>query len=191
MREQVSYRAGGERVPWIESHQELLRHRKTRRLAARLGVDLPTAIGHLHILWWWALEHAKDGDLTGMDPAEIASVMEWRGEPGTLFDALLWCGDPGAAGFLEWKGGRLLIHDWHQGRPSRGLAGVIRRAWYAVAAHAGPAVFRRDDYTCRLCGRRGGPLEVDHIVPVARGGENDPDNLQTLCRGCNRRKGAS
>lgn len=33
-------------------------------------------------------------------------------------------------------------------------------------------------------------LEVDHIVPVSRGGLSEPDNLQTLCWRCNRTKGA-
>lgn len=31
-------------------------------------------------------------------------------------------------------------------------------------------------------------LEVDHIVPVSRGGMSTPDNLQTLCWRCNRTK---
>ena len=34
-----------------------------------------------------------------------------------------------------------------------------------------------------------GQLEVDHIVPLARGGTNWPSNLQLLCRSCNARKG--
>lgn len=30
---------------------------------------------------------------------------------------------------------------------------------------------------------------VDHMVPVSRGGSNDPGNLQLLCRSCNDSKG--
>ena len=51
------------------------------------------------------------------------------------------------------------------------------------------AVFRRDGYSCISCGSEY-DLSVDHIYPVSRGGGNDPDNLQTLCRTCNSRKGA-
>lgn len=51
-------------------------------------------------------------------------------------------------------------------------------------------VFELDDYTCRLCGAVD-DLEVDHVVPLARGGGNDLANLQTLCGRCNRLKGAN
>ena len=51
-------------------------------------------------------------------------------------------------------------------------------------------VFKRDGYRCCECGasKDETSLEIDHIVPVARGGTNDIDNLQTLCRECNRMK---
>jgi hypothetical protein len=53
-------------------------------------------------------------------------------------------------------------------------------------------VYARDGYTCRYCGRERGHavrLELDHFYPVARGGSDDPDNLVTACRACNRAKG--
>jgi hypothetical protein len=51
-------------------------------------------------------------------------------------------------------------------------------------------VFQRDGYACSACGSET-DLTVDHIHPVALGGNNDPSNLRTLCRSCNSRKGAS
>ncbi len=53
----------------------------------------------------------------------------------------------------------------------------------------------RDGYRCRQCGisLTSEPhllLEVDHIIPVSRGGLSTPENLQTLCWRCNRSKGA-
>jgi hypothetical protein len=56
--------------------------------------------------------------------------------------------------------------------------------WYPLRTF----VFARDDYTCRYCGQRGGRLECDHVVPLARGGSNDLDNLTTACMPCNRSK---
>jgi hypothetical protein len=54
-------------------------------------------------------------------------------------------------------------------------------------------IMRRDGFRCQLCGRSRAEdedleLEVDHIVPVAKGGTNDPENLWTLCWDCNRGK---
>lgn len=49
-------------------------------------------------------------------------------------------------------------------------------------------VFKRDRYRCRICGRSGIELEVDHKIPVEKGGSDALDNLQTLCFDCNRGK---
>ena len=52
-------------------------------------------------------------------------------------------------------------------------------------------VFKRDKFTCQYCGRSAPDvvLEVDHIKPVAAGGENDILNYVTSCSDCNRGKG--
>lgn len=50
------------------------------------------------------------------------------------------------------------------------------------------AVLRRDHHRCVWCGGQEN-LAVDHIIPRAKGGTNDPRNLQTLCRSCNSSKG--
>jgi HNH endonuclease len=49
------------------------------------------------------------------------------------------------------------------------------------------AVLVRDGGRCRRC-RRAINLEMDHIVPVSKGGKTEEGNLQTLCRRCNRVK---
>lgn len=52
-------------------------------------------------------------------------------------------------------------------------------------------VFKRDSFRCQYCGRSAPDviLEVDHIKPVAEGGDNSLLNLITSCRDCNRGKG--
>jgi hypothetical protein len=50
-------------------------------------------------------------------------------------------------------------------------------------------ILKRDDYRCRLCGRRAADytdieLHVHHIRPWSRGGLTDDDNLITLCSTC-------
>lgn len=49
-------------------------------------------------------------------------------------------------------------------------------------------VFDRDNYTCQYCGQIGGILEVDHKLPISKGGTNNLKNLTTACRKCNRQK---
>jgi 5-methylcytosine-specific restriction protein A len=44
-------------------------------------------------------------------------------------------------------------------------------------------VLARDRFTCQRCGKRS-ELEVDHLVPVAKGGSWELDNLWTLCKPC-------
>lgn len=53
-------------------------------------------------------------------------------------------------------------------------------------------ILERDGYKCCICGAGkddGAILEVDHIVPVTKGGKTEKDNLQTLCHSCNHGKG--
>lgn len=54
-------------------------------------------------------------------------------------------------------------------------------------------VFKRDLFTCQYCGNTPPHviLEVDHIIPVSKGGDNLFDNLITSCFQCNRGKGAN
>ena len=49
------------------------------------------------------------------------------------------------------------------------------------------AVYKRDRYRCVKCGSTVN-LEVDHIMPIAKGGKTTFNNLQTLCKRCNMNK---
>ena len=90
---------------WIESHQALREHPKTRKLARLLSVSVPTVIGYLHCLWWWALDYAADGDLSPYDADEIEHAACWDGDAGAFWLAIC------DVGFVDGGGGH--IHDWH------------------------------------------------------------------------------
>lgn len=51
-------------------------------------------------------------------------------------------------------------------------------------------VFKRDGFTCQYCGKHPPEivLEVDHILPKSKNGEDDINNLITSCFDCNRGK---
>ena len=54
-------------------------------------------------------------------------------------------------------------------------------------------ILQRDNYTCKNCGLSVDKepnllLEIDHIIPISKGGLTTEDNLQTLCWKCNRSK---
>lgn len=53
-------------------------------------------------------------------------------------------------------------------------------------------VFKRDSFRCQYCGRSAPDtiLVIDHIKPVAIGGDDDITNLVTSCQDCNSGKGA-
>jgi hypothetical protein len=48
-------------------------------------------------------------------------------------------------------------------------------------------VLRRDNHTCRYCGRTAPEvkLTIDHVVPEALGGRTEPANLAAACGDCN------
>lgn len=94
-------------MAWIESHQGLANHPKTKRLVRRLDISVPLAIGHLHCLWWWALDFAQDGEITQYDAFDIADACQWRGQAEHMHDALI------EAGFIDLSDERKFLHDWY------------------------------------------------------------------------------
>ncbi|MDR1572389.1 MAG: HNH endonuclease [Clostridiales Family XIII bacterium] len=181
-------------MAWIESHQELGRHPKTKRLARALQTSLPTAVGHLTFFWWWALDYAQNGDLNGFDEADMADAAGWEGEPGVFVNALI------AAKFLDQDERGTRIHDWHDyaGRliGQRRAQAASRQKKYALYSdlRLTRAVKARDGDICQYCGktvdwsdRRGGEGGTyDRIDPD---GGNAIDNIVVCCRLCSSEKG--
>ena len=58
-------------------------------------------------------------------------------------------------------------------------------------------IFKRDKWKCQACGiktqkndhLKDNAAELDHIIPMSRGGGHIKSNVQTLCRKCNGEKG--
>lgn len=63
----------------------------------------------------------------------------------------------------------------------------------AVSKRLRYEILRRDNHACRYCGATAPDvkLTVDHVVPVALGGSDEPSNLVTACEPCNSGKSAS
>ncbi|MFF9403715.1 HNH endonuclease [Streptomyces sp. NPDC014744] len=51
------------------------------------------------------------------------------------------------------------------------------------------AVFRRDGFRCLACGSED-DLTIDHVQHQSAGGRHGIENLRTLCRSCNSRRGS-
>lgn len=63
----------------------------------------------------------------------------------------------------------------------------ITRHPYDVPNEQRARIFARDGQRCLKCKSKDS-LSIDHIIPLASGGDNADDNLQTLCSKCNSSK---
>lgn len=121
-------------MAWIPSYQELREHPKLHRLARRLGCDRYKAIGHLHGLWWWALDYAPDGSLAELDADDIATAAGWDGDADVFLAGLVESGflDPSPYALHNWGkyGGKLVEKrrtDAERKRRSSGFPAEVAR----------------------------------------------------------------
>ena len=101
-------------MAWIEAHQELRNHPKTKKAARLLGISRPQMIGHLFCLWWWCLDYSANGNLSAFDNADIADGAEWEGDPDRFVHSLIDCGPSNRPGFLVDNGAGLEVKDWSE-----------------------------------------------------------------------------
>ena len=94
-------------MAWIQSHQSLGNHRKTLHASELLRCNQYQLIGHLHALWWWALDNAgPDGDLNGATDRVIAAAAGWNKDATRFVSALT------EAGFIDPTDHGRRVHDW-------------------------------------------------------------------------------
>ncbi|WP_431861427.1 HNH endonuclease [Azospirillum sp.] len=169
-------------MDWCRLHHGVSTDPKWRLIAKRAGVR----VGDVLSVWTYMLDYASQatprGTLAGWEddvcaialdyePEEIAAVREAM--QGRTLDGDILTGwekrQPKLFGHWRKDPARLPPEEWLQ----------VRRA-----------ILIRDDYTCQYCGARSDKMECDHVVPVSRGGSNDPENLVAACYDCNRSKGS-
>jgi len=77
--------------------------------------------------------------------------------------------------------------EWHKhNKPYNFIDGQSRNRVYALASWKKviKEIYLRDKYECQLCGKKGGLLNVHHIIPYSICKSDSPENLITLCVKC-------
>jgi len=96
--------------------------------------------------------------------------------------------------WLNFVGCRMESRAWFEWHWSRGLKlskkpGYKPRTRPRISDTLRMKVYDRDGWACLHCGETES-LSLDHIHPFSLGGSDAFENLQTLCRSCNSKKGA-
>lgn len=92
---------------WIKSYQATDRDPQTRKFCRLTGLDIPRAVGSLHMIWWWALDWAPDGDISKFESVDLADAAHFGGDPVAFFDALV------QSGYVSKTLDGYEIVDWH------------------------------------------------------------------------------
>jgi hypothetical protein len=100
--------------------------------------------------------------------------------------------------FVEWR--RLPVRELDDGLPIIGGELRVPRVLHLQRYDRAPRVavrltrrnlMLRDQHQCQYCARRPSlrDLNVDHVIPKSRGGNESWENLVVSCRSCNLKKG--
>lgn len=147
---------------WIESHTELRYHKKIKPTCDELKINRVQVIGHLHCLWWWAIENREDGDLSSLYDKDIADAADWTGDPTHFVEVLhrqRWLVNHKINDWMDYAGrllrererGRTRRKAGEQGslfeekeereteRPEKGIADEVVKLWNEICTE-NPAV---------------------------------------------------
>ena len=150
--------------PWIKLHTSLLEDYEFSQLSVHLQVVL---------LKLWLVAARTDNRLPD-DPAWIGQKLTMPIEQADLATLV-------AKGWIEPRAG--------PAPPSLEYPEKTDEGWGTryVKQEVRDAVRERDGHKCQGCGTMEN-IEIDHIIPVSRGGNGEMENLRLLCRSCNRKK---
>ncbi len=134
--------------------------------------------------------------------ARAAIEQQGVGRIGQDGDRTLWWSDAG----IFWAGAELDAADvdlliWDRGRRQDTRLDRLRKirardaevesaSRQRIPEEVRAFAWQRDEGQCVRCGAEE-DLQYDHVIPVAKGGGNAPDNVQVLCGDCNRAKSDS
>lgn len=144
------------------------------------------------LLYTWAIPHADDYGRITANPTQFRLTV-CPAMPITAEEVAAEIEQIAAFGLWEVhgeKGQEYIQFPEAAWRKEHNIEGKERRApWKKVAKKMRQIVLARDGRACRQCGRDSFP-EIDHIWPILHGGTSEIENLQVLCRRCNRKKWA-
>jgi len=108
-----------------------------------MNMPIAQVIGHLHLLWWWALDNAPNGSLTGLDDGVISMATGYEHRLNSMRTRFVQ--ELRNSGWLDGVSGDYSIHGWDE------YAGVY------IEKKAADAQRKRDE---RLAKSSGHPKDV-------------------------------
>ncbi len=173
-------------MAWIELHQTLPSHRKIKKLKRLLKIKTPQAVGHLAMLWLWAVDNAPDGDLSQVDAEDIAEACEWPKDAEDFVAALKEAGlidDDRRLHDWDEYAGRLVDQRENKKKKDRDRQRRYR-AKKAEAAHADKSVTHDDVTRDRGVSHTDVTLLPDSTVPDSTRQYQTPRTTDVRGEGC-------
>jgi hypothetical protein len=147
------------RPPWIKLYDSILDDEEFVALQP---------IARLVLIGIWQLYGRRNGRLSAR-PKYIRDMLSLPRSPAQQIDQLV------KAGFI----------DVVSSEPQEGLFTEWASRYVPDALRA--EIFHEANNICQGCFKEAAQ-EIDHIVPISKGGTGEKSNLQALCRHCNRSK---